>query len=144
VKATQDLIVFDLEATTSESAEGFQENKNIIQIGAVYLKRIDSKKYEIADRFNQLVKPSDETISPFITELTGISNEAVKDAPAFSEAGDAFTAWAEKNGALKQARLCAWGTYFDVPLLRAMYQKYKKPFPFSGTAYDVKTWPHFG
>lgn len=140
MKITQDLIVFDLEATTSENSEGFQENKNIIQIGAVYLKRIDNKKYEIADRFNQLIKPTDELISPFITELTGITNEAVKEAPEFAKAGDAFAAWAEKSGNIKNARLCAWGTYFDIPLLRAQFQKSKKHFPFSGTAYDVKTW----
>lgn len=140
MKITQDLIVFDLEATTSQSPEGFQENKNIIQIGAVYLKRLDGKKYEIADRFNQLVKPTDELISSFITELTGITNEAVQGAPEFAEAGEVFSSWAEKNGSLKQVRLCAWGTYFDVPLLRAMYQRHRKSFPFSGTAYDVKTW----
>ena len=139
MRATQDLIVFDLETTASEAADGFQENNNIIQIGAVYLKRVENKDYEIANRFNELIKPTGELISPFITELTGITNEAVENAPNFEVVGERFTKWAEANGSLKNARLCAWGTYFDLPLLRAAYRRYGKKFPFSGTAYDVKT-----
>ena len=83
MKLTQDLIVFDLETTAKTNGDGTQSNDNIIQLGAVYLKRIDHKKYEIVDYFNELIKPKDEIISPFITELTGISNEMVEDKDYF-------------------------------------------------------------
>ena len=58
MKITQDLIVFDLEATSSENENGHQENNNIIQIGAIYLKKTENKKYEITDRFNEIIKPN--------------------------------------------------------------------------------------
>jgi DNA polymerase III alpha subunit (gram-positive type) len=140
MKLTQDLIVFDLETTSKTNEDGTQSNDNIIQIGAVYLKRSDNKKYEIIDHFNELIKPKDETISPFITELTGISNEMVEDKDYFDVAAFKFYDWVKKNGNIKSTRLCAWGTYFDVPILRKHYQKHNINYPFSGTAYDVKTW----
>ena len=140
MKLTQDLIVFDLETTSSTNAEGTQIYDNIIQIGALYLKRIENKKYQIKDRFNELVKPKDEIISPFISELTGITNEMVKDKNHFDVIGPLFVEWALRNGSRKSIRLCAWGTYFDVPILRKHYEKNNINYPFSGTAYDVKTW----
>lgn len=141
MKLTQDLIVFDLETTAKTNEDGTQSNDNIIQLGAVYLKRIsDNNRYEIIDHFNELIKPKDEVISPFITELTGISNEMVQDKDCFDMTAFKFCEWAQKNGNIKSIRLCAWGTYFDVPILRKHYQKHQIKYPFSGTAYDVKTW----
>lgn len=140
MKLTQDLIIFDLETTSQTSDEGLQTYDNIIQIGAIYLKRIDNKKYQITDRFNELVKPKDELISPFITDLTGISNQMVEDKNYFDIVGPSFLNWASSNGSIKSTRLCAWGTYFDVPILRKHFEKNKIKYPFSGTAYDVKTW----
>lgn len=96
MKITQDLIVFDLEATSSENENGHQENNNIIQIGAIYLKKTENKKYEITDRFNEIIKPKDEIISPFIEQLTGITNEVVKEKHHFDYAGTAFQEWAAK------------------------------------------------
>lgn len=140
MKLTQDLIIFDLETTAKTNEDGTQTNDNIIQIGAVYLKRIDNKKYEIVSHFNELVKPLDETISTFITELTGISNEMVESKSHFDVIAHNFYDWAKNNGNIKSTRLCAWGTYFDVPIFRKHYQRHQMKYPFSGTAYDVKTW----
>lgn len=137
---SQDLIIFDLEATSSLNRAGFQENKNIIQIGAVYLKRVENKTFEITDRFNQLIKPKDEVISPFIEVLTGITNQQVKDKNFFDYAGILFREWANKNGNIRSTQLCAWGTYFDLPLLRKLYENFEIKYPFYGAAYDVKTW----
>jgi DNA polymerase-3 subunit alpha (Gram-positive type) len=139
MKLTQNLIIFDLETTAHENEDGTQSNDNIIQIGAVYLRK-SLTNYEIEDTFNALVKPKDEVISPFITELTGITNEMVKDRPYFDEVGPQFAEWASRGKNLKSTRLCAWGTYFDIPILRSHYVKNKIKYPFSGTAYDVKTW----
>ena len=140
MKITQDLIVFDLEATVSYTPQGIQQHNNIIQIGAVYLKKDESGSYQIVDRFDSLVKPEGEEISPFITELTGISNQQVENAPAFREAGEKFRLWATNHGNIKRTRLCAWGTHFDLPLLRKSYEKCGIEYPFPGGGYDIKSW----
>ena len=139
MKLTQDLIVFDLETTARDNGDGTQSNDNIIQIGAVYLRR-KLFCYEVEDTFNALIKPKDEMISPFITELTGISNEMVKDKPYFDVVGPQFAEWASRGKNLRNTRLCAWGTYFDIPILRKHYEKNNIKYPFSGTSFDVKTW----
>lgn len=74
-----DYVVIDLETTGLNS----QENE-IIEFGAVAV-----MNNTIVDSFSQLVKPS-AAIDPFITELTGISNEMVADAPCIEEAMEAF------------------------------------------------------
>lgn len=129
------LLVIDLEATSSEDEHGNQVNNDIIQIGAVLL----SRELEVVSNFGSLVKPN-EMISPFITELTGISNEQVATAPEFREVAKMLEAWIRENCEnIKIIRLCAWGTYFDIPLLRKSYQKSALRYPFSGTALDAKT-----
>ena len=67
-------VVFDLETT------GFDpEQEEIIEIGAIKV-----QDGYIMSTFSTLVKPGKE-IDPFITGLTGISNEDVKDAPSINE-----------------------------------------------------------
>jgi len=139
MRLTQDLIIFDLETTARDNEDGTQSNDNIIQIGAVYLKR-SLTRYEVEDTFNALIKPKDEVITPFITELTGITNEMVEEKPFFNVVGPQFAGWASRGKNLRNIRLCAWGTYFDVPILRKHYEKNNIKYHFSGTAYDVKTW----
>src|SRR5699024_10886253 len=45
---------------------------------------IKVKNNKIVSKFNSLVKPQNE-IDDYITELTGITNEMVKDAPTIEE-----------------------------------------------------------
>ena len=63
-------MVFDLETTGLSPI-----NNEITEIGAV--KVIDGK---ISDTFEMLVKPK-QKISQKITDITGITNEMVKDKP---------------------------------------------------------------
>lgn len=71
-------VVIDLE-TTGHSPEN--EDK-IIEIGMVTI-----EDNTIVDKRNTLLNP-DKDIPPFITSLTNITNEDVKDAPAFSDKAD--------------------------------------------------------
>lgn len=140
MKIIQDLVVLDLETTSSEDENGFQKNDWIIQIAAVYLKRDDNNSsLTKVSEFNSLVKPK-ENISNFITDLTGISNEMVQDIDYFDLVGLNFLNWVKSNGNIKNVRICAWGNYFDIPVLRKNYEHYKINYPFSGTAFDIKTY----
>lgn len=78
----------------------------IIQIGAV---KLDSN-YQLTDRFSLNVRPELNQIMPHITNLTGIRQEDVDDAPLLKEAIDIFARWieegAEKEG--RKIRIYAW------------------------------------
>lgn len=135
MKLNNELLVIDLEATSGKDEQGYQTNNDIIQIGAVLLNR----NLESVAIFDSLVKPR-EPVSQYITELTGITDEAAKAALSFPEVIKAFQIQvASKITNHKTIRLCAWGTYFDVTILRRLYQEYGLIYPFSGTAFDIKT-----
>ena len=71
---SQEFVVFDLETT------GFSNiNDKITEIGAVKI-----RDFEIVDRFSELVNP-EKDISYKVQELTGITNEMVKDKPTIEE-----------------------------------------------------------
>lgn len=69
-----DYVVFDIETTGLDSS--YDE---VIEIGAIKV-----KNNKIVSEFNSLVKPRNE-IDEYITELTGITNEMVKDSPTIEE-----------------------------------------------------------
>ncbi|WP_297133510.1 3'-5' exonuclease [Terrisporobacter sp.] len=102
-------IVFDLEFN-----QGFDKKLNktvsdekcpfeILQIGAV---KLDSN-LNIIDTFDTFIKPNIyKEIHPFIKKMTNISNDDVKDAPAFVDAFEMFKSFMnnENNNVL-----CVWG-----------------------------------
>lgn len=80
--AADDYVAIDIETTGLDAS--FDE---IIEMAAVHM-----SNGKVVETFQQLVKPYDE-ISEFITELTGITNEMVADAPSIDEALPKFLAF---------------------------------------------------
>ena len=72
----------------------------ICEIGAVKL----DANYAPLSSYTQLVKPHYAPISPHITRLTGITDEAVADAPDFARAVEDFAAWIGEG----RARIYSW------------------------------------
>ncbi len=81
-----EFVVFDLETT---GLDPFYDE--IIEIGAI--KIVDS---HIVDEFSTFVKPMNE-IPTFITNLTGITNEMVKDSPMIYEVLPQFMKFIDNN-----------------------------------------------
>lgn len=120
-----DFIVFDLETTDTEW------DRRIIEIGACRI----SRDLEIQDTFYTKVFPG-IVVSDYVLQLTANTQEELNKAPQFTLAIEQFEKWV---GNIKRHRLAAWGNYFDVNVLRKEYGKWGRPYPFSGTVYDVKT-----
>jgi DNA polymerase III epsilon subunit-like protein len=114
MRYSTDIVVIDLEATCPESDKGANliERSSIIEIGAVRLHR---RSLEIIDSFSELVRPEPYPITPFITEITGISPEMVADKDGFAAVGQRFFKW---YGPRNRAMIAAFGAYYDIPLLR--------------------------
>lgn len=74
-----EFVVFDLETTGTKIPPA-----RIIEIGAYRV-----RGGEVLDEFHTLVNPAMQ-IPPFITHLTGISDEMVADAPSFAAVVDAL------------------------------------------------------
>ena len=64
-----------------------------IQIGAVLV----DENYEIVSTFNTYVKPELGYLDYFISKLTGITKDDLKDAPIFEDAIDYFMKWVPEN-----------------------------------------------
>jgi len=81
-------IVIDLEMNTTPKENGMKNE--LIEIGAV---KLDENLEEI-DTFHTYVKAVNGPITAIITELTGISQKDIENAPFFCDAMDSFIAWA--------------------------------------------------
>lgn len=64
-------------------------SSELIEIGAV---RMD-ERFAVSDTYQSYVKPEFGPMDAVIIELTGITDDKVKDAPGFAEAMDDFTTW---------------------------------------------------
>jgi DNA polymerase-3 subunit epsilon len=111
VDPMQPYVVIDVETTG-----GKQPQHRITEIGAV--KMING---EIVDTWSTLVNPQ-RHISQFITKLTGISNEMVKDAPLFSEVADSLSAF------MQNCVFVAHNVNFDYGFFKQEYQRIERSF----------------
>lgn len=112
---TGQLIVFDLE-TTGFSPTG----ERIIEYGAVKLNNLD-----LGETFSEFVNPGKE-VPPRITELTGITNDMVKDAPPQEEILRKFIEYCGPDPVL-----IAHNAGFDTSFIRAACERYGIEFNFT-------------
>lgn len=110
-----ELIVFDLETTGFSAA-----TERIIEYGAVKLNNL-----ELGETFCEYVNPERE-VPQRITELTGIKNEDVKDAPSQEEILRKFIAYCGKNPVL-----IAHNAGFDTSFIKAACDRFGIEFNFS-------------
>jgi DNA polymerase-3 subunit alpha (Gram-positive type) len=101
-------VVFDLETTGLRVSEG----DSIIEIGAVKL-----KNGSIIDRFDLLIKPPKE-ISSEITNITGITNDMVKDAVDEEIGIKKFMEW------VGDLPMVAHNARFDLSFVEMAFLKY--------------------
>ena len=112
---TKPLVIFDLETTGLDLVKD-----RIIQIS--YIKVYPDGHEE---RGNELVNP-EKHIEPMITQLTGISNDDVKDKPTFKQLGAVL---AEKFTGCDFAGFNS--NHFDIPLLAEEFLRAGVDFDFS-------------
>lgn len=100
-------IVFDLEFNQNIPTDPVEKEKKvsypyeIIQIGAYKL----DADWKTVGSFNRFIKPEIYSeISPFITELTGITTEQLKDEETFAKVYQAFLEFIGTPAAV----LCSW------------------------------------
>ena len=76
--------------------EGLMLKNELIQIGAVLL----DETYNIVDKFMTYVSPEYGRVDNFIEDLTGITNDDLKNAPVFEKAMNLFLSWIPKDTVL--------------------------------------------
>ncbi len=130
LRAVKHYLVIDLEATTDDGDDEQRavprDEMETIEIGAVLVR---ASTLEVEAEFQTFVRPvRHPTLTPFCTELTGITQEMLADAPTFPDALEL----------LRQATLVgrwgvvwgSWGRFDDTQLRRdCAYHGVDYPMP---------------
>ena len=109
----QDYVVVDIETTGSWSA-----GDRITEIGAVKV-----RNHQVVDEWHSLINPQ-RPIPAKIVELTGITNQMVRDAPLFHEIADSFMAF------MGDGVFVAHNVNFDYGFLSGEYERLERRFRF--------------
>ena len=113
-------VVVDLETTGNKA----KADDRIIQLGAVLI-----ENGEITSLYSTFIQPK-RSIPSFISELTGIDESQVKDAPDFKEAVQPFI------NMCKGASIVAHNSAFDLSFLQEEYKRNGFPI-FDGNVIDT-------
>lgn len=128
-----DLVMLDLECTSNTPPR-------ITEVGAVLIPKELSLFRKPYRTFQTLVNP-EEPINPVkgAEDVFVISEEMVKDAPTWGPAVKNFSEWCEDVSPKRGYIFTAWGTHFDMCVIRAECNRIKLKFPFPGKCLDAKT-----
>ena len=126
------VLVIDLEATCWQGPRPVGEEPEIIEIGNAILNTADLR---VEPGPEILVRPTCSQVSPFCTELTGITQEMVDERGLpFAEALEALR---EAHGDLTRMAWASYGEY-DRRKLNEACQRCGVPFPLGNTHLNVK------
>jgi len=125
-------LIVDLEATCSNIGAVPRHEMEIIEIGAVMQ---NSLTYEIETEFQAFVRPVRHPIlTEFCTELTGITQQDVADAPPLAESLELMKEW---TSVFKDWLFCSWGDY-DRNQFRQDCEYHSLDYPFSAGHLNLK------
>jgi len=103
--------IVDIETTGNSPKNG----DRIIQIAIVVM-----ENETIVDQFSTFINPN-MNIPPFIEQLTGISNDLIKDAPTFEQVSEHIFSL------LKGAYFVAHNVFFDLSFIKEEFKRLKYP-----------------
>ncbi len=131
MKATDKIIIIDLEATCWQGKIPEGQENEIIEIGLAIL---NTKTGEISKNKGILIQPQRSKVSPFCTELTTITQELLE------ENGISFqNAIAELVEEYKPD-LYTWASYgqYDLNMLKKQCKSFGVPYPMGNDHINVK------
>ena len=109
----QDYVVVDIETTGAWSS-----GDRVTEIGAVKI-----RNHQVVDEWHCLINPQ-RSIPAKIVQLTGITNEMVRDAPVFAEIADSFMRF------MADGIFVAHNVNFDYGFLSYEYERLERRFRF--------------
>jgi inhibitor of KinA sporulation pathway (predicted exonuclease) len=124
------IIVIDVEATCWEDHPPDKEESEIIEIGLCV---VDVQRGERIGRERIVVKPSRSRVSPFCTQLTGLTQAEVETGRSFGDA-------CRYLGQHYHTRQRTWASYgdYDRRQFERQCQRDTVPYPFGPTHLNVK------
>jgi DNA polymerase-3 subunit epsilon len=109
----QDYVVVDIETTG-----GWGSRDRITEIGAIKI-----RNHQVIDEWHTLINPQ-RSIPASITQLTGITNEMVRDAPSFAEIADSLMQF------MGDGIFVAHNVNFDYGFISKEYERLGRRFRF--------------
>ena len=98
-------LILDLESTCADDNSIKDEDREIIEIGAVMIEKSSGK---VVDQFQSFIKPTvHKKLTDFCTELTTITQKDVDDADGFIDVMEEFTKW---FSGYKNFTFASWGS----------------------------------